>query len=176
VSEALDALKLAVLIVVAAVVQVTVLAAWTLAGGSADVLLVTVVAVALLRGSIAGAVVGFVAGLIADTATLGTMGLTSLLLTVAGYWAGRYGETTGRGRTHAPALAVAVVTALYAVGALLLHVVLGDAVAVGRVLGSALVAAVLLNALLAVPVAAVVGRLLGAPPSADRAREVELLA
>ena len=36
--------------------------------------------------------------------TLGTLGVTSILLTVAGYWAGRYGETTGRGRAYAPSL------------------------------------------------------------------------
>ena len=56
------------------------------------------------------------------------LGVTSLLLTVAGYWAGRYGETTGRDRSHAPLLAVAVVTVLYAVAALVLHFVLGHEV------------------------------------------------
>ena len=33
---------------------------------------------------------------------------------LAGYWIGRYGETTGRDRTHAPFVSVAVVTLLYA--------------------------------------------------------------
>ena len=32
----------------------------------------------------------------------------TLLLTLAGYWIGRYGETTGRDRGHAPFLAVAI--------------------------------------------------------------------
>ena len=44
------------------------------------------------------------AGLLVDTANLGTLGVTSLLLTLAGYWIGRYGETTGRDRAHAPFL------------------------------------------------------------------------
>ena len=52
-------------------------------------------------------VAGFAAGLVVDTANLGTLGLTSLLLTLAGYWIGRYGETTGRDRFHAPFLSVA---------------------------------------------------------------------
>ena len=86
-------------------------------GGVPDLLLVTLVAVALLRGSIVGAAGGFFAGLLVDTATLGTLGLTSLVLTVAGYWIGRYGETTGRDRAHAPFLSVAVVTILYSFGA-----------------------------------------------------------
>lgn len=175
-SQALDALKLAALVLVAAVLQVTVLAGWTVGGGSADLLLVTVVAVALLRGALAGATVGFFGGLVADTAALQTLGLTSLLLTLAGYWAGRYGETTGRDRSHAPLLAVVVVTVLYTVGALVLHVVLGHEVAVGRVLGSALVAELVFNALLTVPVYVLCRRVLGRPPRLARAREVQLLA
>ena len=65
-----------------------------------DLLLVMLVAVALLRGSMFGAIGGFFAGLLVDTASLGTLGLTSLVLTIAGYWIGRYGETTGRDRAH----------------------------------------------------------------------------
>ena len=57
-----------------------------------NVLLVTIVCVALLRGSIPGAMAGFAGGLLVDIGTLGTLGVTALLLTVAGYWAGRYGE------------------------------------------------------------------------------------
>ena len=57
-----------------------------------------VVCIALAAGSIAGAVAGFAGGLLVDVMTLGTLGTTSLVLTLAGYWAGRYGETTGRGR------------------------------------------------------------------------------
>ena len=53
-------------------------------------------------------------GSLLDTANLGTLGFTSLLLTVGGFWIGRYGETTARDRFHAPYLSVAVVTVLYA--------------------------------------------------------------
>ena len=99
-----------------AIVQVSLFSSVHVAGGMPNLLLVTLVAVALLRGSIFGAVGGFFGGLLLDTATLETLGLTSLILTVAGYWIGRYGETTGRDRTHAPYVSVAVVTVLYAVG------------------------------------------------------------
>ena len=64
-----------------------------------------------------GAVAGFSAGLLADTGVFGTLGFTALLLTLAGYWAGRYGETTGRDRAHAPLLSIAVITVLYQVAA-----------------------------------------------------------
>ena len=95
-------------------------------GGTVDVLLVTLVCTALIRGSVSGAVAGFAGGLIIDIATLGTLGVTALLLTVAGYWAGRYGETTGRDRTHAVPVAVVVITILFAFGGLGLDDMLGQ--------------------------------------------------
>ena len=81
-----------------------------------------------------GATAGFFGGLLVDTMTLETLGLTSLLLTIAGYWIGQYGETTGRDRRHAPVLSVFVVTVLYVVGAMTLHAMLGDSVPVRYVL------------------------------------------
>ncbi len=174
-TAALDALKIALLVFVAAIVQVSVLAPMQIAGGTFDLLLVTLVTVALLRGAVAGASAGFLAGLVADLATFETLGLSSLLLTVAGHWIGRYGETTGRDRAHAPLLSVVVVTVLYALGALFLHFVLGTGVSVGYALGTALLPTVLLNVLLTVPVYALCRRLLPARERTERAREVTLL-
>ena len=116
------------LIFVAAILQVTIFSQIDILGGYPDVVLLTLMAIALLRGSIYGAALGFFAGLIVDTANLGTLGVTSLLLTIAGYWIGRYGETTGSDRTHAPYVSVAVVTVLYAFGVLVLHFLIGDPV------------------------------------------------
>ena len=76
VSETLDALKLGAIVLVAAVLQVTVLGGFEIGGGSPDLLLVVVVAIALLRGALTGATVGFLGGLLADTATLQTLGVT----------------------------------------------------------------------------------------------------
>jgi rod shape-determining protein MreD len=168
-----DILKTAVLVFVAVVLQSAIVGSIDIAGGTPDLVLVTLVAVSLLRGAIWGAAAGFAAGLLLDTANLGRLGETSLLLTVAGYWIGRYGETTGRDRTHAPLLSVAVVTILYTAGALALHVVLGDPVDAGTMLVRALVPGVLLNLLLAFPVYALVRRVLGRPDWA--AQEVRLL-
>lgn len=169
----LDVLKSALVVFVAVIVQASVLGSIEIAGGRPDLVLVTLVALALLRGAIFGAAVGFVAGLLLDTANLGRLGETSLLLTVAGYWIGRYGETTGRDRSHAPLVSVAVVTVVYAIGVLALRVVLGDPVDAGRTLGVALLASVLLNLGLTIPVHALVRRLLGRPEWA--AAEVRLL-
>ncbi len=171
---AFDGVKAAALLFVAAVVQVSILAQLHVLGAVPDLLLVTLVALALLRGSVPGAVGGFFAGLLVDTASLGELGLTSLVLTLAGYWIGRYGETTGRDRAHAPFLSVAVVTVLYAFGLLVVHFVLGESAPAGAVL-SALVPGIAMNLVLAGPVYALVRRLLRPVDRNELTTEVELL-
>jgi rod shape-determining protein MreD len=171
------AARLAVLVFLATIVQVSVLNSVTIVGGSPDLLLVTLVCLGLLRGSIAGAAAGFAGGLLVDTATLGTLGVTALLLTVAGYWAGRYGETTGRDRAYAVPLTVTVITVLVAVGGLGLHYMLADDVSGKRVLVTTLLPAIPLNLILAWPVARLCRRLLGRRPVTETmVPEVELLA
>jgi rod shape-determining protein MreD len=173
--NAADAAKAAGLLFVAAIVQVSILSGVTILHGRPELLLVTVVAVSLLRGAVFGAVAGFCAGLVADTGVFGMLGFTSLLLTLAGYWTGRYGETTGRDRAHAPLLSVAVITILYQFGALVLHFMLGQPAPARVVLLDSLVPTVFVNLVLAVPVYALVRRLLPLPQWTDRAREVRLL-
>jgi rod shape-determining protein MreD len=142
---------LGALVMIASIVQVSVFAPAGIAGGGVDVLLVTLVCVALVRGSVAGAVAGFAGGLLVDTATLGTLGVTALLLTVAGYWAGRYGETTGRGRAYAAPLTVAVITVLVAFAGLGVHYMLGESVSANRTV-AILLPAIGLNLLATWPV------------------------
>ena len=169
-----DGLKAAALVFVAAIMQVSIFADVHILGGVPDLLLVTLVAVALLRGTIVGAAAGFFAGLLVDTATLGQLGLTSLVLTIAGYWIGRYGETTGRDRGHAPFLSIAVVTVLYAYGVLIVHFMLGERAPAGAVTRG-LVPTIVLNLILTGPVYALVRRLLRPLERGDFATEVQLL-
>lgn len=168
------AARIALIIFVVAILQVSAFSSISILGAAPDLLLVTLVAVGLLRGAIAGAIAGFAAGLIVDVATLGTLGVTSLLLTLAGFWAGRYGETTGRGRPHAPLLAVLAATVFVEVGGYVLDSLLGGPVLMREVLLS-LPAALVLNGLLAYPVFALVRRLVGATERVERAREVEVV-
>ena len=76
------AAKAAVLFFFLTILQVTIVSEIGILGGSPDLVLVTLVAVALTQGSIFGAVTGFWAGLLLDVARLGTLGFTSLLLTL----------------------------------------------------------------------------------------------
>jgi rod shape-determining protein MreD len=169
----MDALKASVVLFVASLLQLAVLTEYA-PFRTASVVLVALLGIALLRGSIFGAVAGFVTGLLLDTATLGTLGLTSLLLTIAGFWIGRYGETTARDRFHAPFLSVAVVTVLYVFGELLLRFMLGEPAPAGRA-AHGLPLALLLNLLLTLPVYALARRLFPPLELGDRVREVRLL-
>jgi rod shape-determining protein MreD len=164
--------KAAALFFVVVILQVTIVASIGLLGGSPDLVLVTLVAVALTQGSIFGAVSGFWAGLLIDIARLGTLGFTSLLLTLAGFWIGRYGETTGRDRAHAPVVSVAVVTVLYALGTLVMRFLLREPASAKIALVDELPATIALNLLLTFPVFALV-KLLFKP--AQRRPEVEFV-
>jgi rod shape-determining protein MreD len=169
----MDGVKAAVVLFAAALLQLAVLSEYA-AFRTASIVLVALLAVALLRGSVFGAVAGFGTGLMLDSATLGTLGVTSLLLTVFGFWIGRYGETTARDRFHAPFLSVAVVTVLFGVGQLLLQFVLGEPAPAG-LLVDGLPVALLVNLLLTLPVYALIRRLFPPLELGDRVREVRLL-
>lgn len=169
----MDGVKAALVLFVAALLQLSVLSEYRLFRTS-SIVLVALLSIALLRGSVFGAVAGFMTGLLIDTATLGTLGVTSLLLTVGGFWIGRYGETTARDRFHAPYLSVLVVTVVYSFGALALRFFLGSSVPAHDVV-VALPAVVLWNLLLTWPVYGLVRRLFPPIEITDRAYEVRLL-
>lgn len=143
------ALRVAPLIFVAAVFQVGAVAGSRVLGAEPDLLLVTVVVVALVSGSITGAVSGFAGGLLVDVMTLDTLGTTSIVLTVAGYWAGRYGETTGRGRPYAAPLAAFAITLLATPANVALHFLLGQPVSAHAAFAT-LIPSAIVNGLLAV--------------------------
>jgi rod shape-determining protein MreD len=172
---ALDAAKAAIVLFLAVVLQISIFSEVDILGGRPDLLLVTLVMVALLRGTIFGATAGFGAGLLYDMGTFGTLGFIALLYTLAGYWIGRYGETTGRDRSHAPVLSVAVVTILFAIAALMLHFMLGENAPAREVLVGSLVPTMFLNLFITFPVYAAVRRILRPAGWADRGREVRLL-
>ena len=169
-----DGVKAAAVLFVAAIAQVSIFSELHVFGAVPDVLLVSLVALSLLRGSVVGAVGGFFAGLLVDTATLGMLGLSSLVLTLAGYWIGRYGETTGRDRAHAPFLSVAVVTVLYELGLLVVHFVLGESAPAGAVVRS-LFPAIVLNLIITAPIYALIRRLLRPAERDELTAEVQLL-
>jgi rod shape-determining protein MreD len=138
------------LVVVALVVQVSVLARLHLPGAVPDLLLLTVLGLALVYGHVGGALVGFGAGLLADLAPPAdhAAGRYALVLCVIGYLAGLFKPDNGKLKSATGPMVVVVVAAvgttlLYAgVGALV-----GDTTARHVGLGSLLFTAALYDLL-----------------------------
>ena len=152
----MTAARVFAVVFLAALVQAVLVSSLVVGGGAADVLLLAVVSVGLLRGSVPGAVAGFAGGLVLDLLTLETLGLSSLVLTLAGFWSGRYAETTARGRRVPVLLAAGSITLLVAVFASVVRYLLGEEVVAQHALWTALAPALVLNLLLALPVHALV--------------------
>ena len=150
----IDLVKALPLFTVLAVGQITVANPLELLDGPPDLLLVALVALALLRGPIVGAITGFWTGIIIDTATLGTLGLTSLLLVLIGYGIGRFGEGTSVRGAQFPRvlLAVVIATAGFMIGSILVNFMLGTSVPLGPVLIRSFLPTLALNLVLAYPV------------------------
>jgi rod shape-determining protein MreD len=160
------------LVAVALILQVTVLARLQLPGAVPDLLLLTVLALALVYGHVGGALTGFFAGLLADLAPPAdhAVGRYALVLCVIGYAAGLTKPDTGQHRSATvPMLVVAAgalsSTLLYAgVGSLV-----GDTAARNVGLTSLLLTAAIYDLLLApftVPLIMAMARRLESDPLA----------
>ena len=170
---ALDAVKAGVLLLLAAPLQVSVVSTIEVADGHPDAVLVILVAISLLRGPVFGSCAGFWAGLAIDVASLGTLGLTSLLLTLAGYAAGRLGEITRTSSAYVPLVAVALATVGVAFVSLVVNFMLGAATPPSEFFVAVLVPTLALNLLLAYPLYALCRRLF--PPAGAERWEVTAL-
>lgn len=80
--------KLPVLVVVALVLQTTLLASMNVAGVHADLLLLVTICAALTRGQEQGALLGFVCGLAADLFLQTPLGLSALTYALVGFAVG----------------------------------------------------------------------------------------
>ncbi|MFI1676839.1 rod shape-determining protein MreD [Streptomyces sp. NPDC020607] len=117
----------AALVVVALVIQVSVLARLQLPGAVPDLVLLTVLGLALVYGHVGGALVGFGAGLLADLAPPAdhAAGRYALVLCVIGYLAGLAKPDGGRLRSATGPLVVVVSAAI---GSTLLYAGVGSLV------------------------------------------------
>jgi rod shape-determining protein MreD len=168
-------LRASAVVFAAALLQTAIVSSLAPGGGTPDLLLVVVVSLGLLRGSVPGALLGFAGGLVVDVLILDTLGITSLVLTLAGFWAGRYGETTGRGWRLAPLLAVGVITVLAGVFGFTLRYLLGEDVEARHALVTVLVPTLVWNLLLTYPVHAMVRAVVGERVPPEQSTEVEVV-
>ena len=103
---------------------------------------------------------GFCFGLFIDTALMQTLGVTSLVLTVVGYGAGRVRELRDPAHGLAPVAVGAVATAAAALGFAVLQFLLGVDASFSMQLVRETLMTVVLNTLLALPVYALCRRVL----------------
>ncbi len=156
--------RVAVMVVVAVLLQITLMPYLMVADGAPDICIAIVVLVAVFRGSFVGAIAGFAAGLLVELTTpVGTLGVLALLYLAAGYWCGRF---TDRPEAESLGLPVALVVAACAfaqVGYAVFQLLLGTDMVVSAVAAQMIVPTIVLTGLLSFPILLVVRRLLGAP-------------
>lgn len=164
------ALRLALLAFVAVLVQTAALSQLSLLGATPDVAPLVVASAALLIGPVNGALFGFGVGLLVDVALLQTLGVSSLVYLTIGWFAGRLRETLRDPNASLLPLAVGGLATLSAsVLFALVQFLLGVEAPVSVELLRQILSTALITTLLALPVHAVVRRLL-APALPDLTR------
>jgi rod shape-determining protein MreD len=163
--------RLAIVAVLTVLVQISAVSQVSLLGVTADLSPLVVASVGLLCGSMTGAIMGFAVGLFVDTALLQTLGVSSLVLLCVGYWAGRLRELRDPAHGLTPLAVGAAATAVATIGFSLLQFLLGVDAPVSLLLLRDILVTIVVNAVLAMPVYALVRRfLLRALPEDPRRR------
>jgi rod shape-determining protein MreD len=163
-------LRLVLLALVAVVIQDAAISQITLFGVSADVMPLVVMSVGLLCGSMTGAVMGFGAGLLVDLLLVQTLGITSLLYLLIGYWSGRVRELRDPSHGLVPVAAGAAATAVSQIGMAMLQFLLGVNAPVSGLLAQQIFVTILINTLISLPVYAIVRRTIGGAVPEDPRR------
>ena len=139
-------------------------------GVNADLTPLLVAFVGLLGGSTLGAATGFSVGLLVDLALLQTLGLTSLVFTLIGYWAGRLRELRDPQAALTPLLVGAGASAAALIGYSLMEFLLGVDAPVSLELLRQIILGTLVNTIVALPMFAIVRRALGSALPEDPRR------
>ena len=162
--------RLAALGLLGGILQLTAVAQITVFGVPADLSPLLVCAVGLLMGSVPGALFGFSIGLFVDTALLQTLGISSLVYLVVGYYAGLTRNTARDPQAMAlPLLGGALGTFAALTMFSILQFLLGVEAPVSFELVRQIISTTLINTLLALPVFVLVRKALG-PTVDDRRR------
>lgn len=165
------ALRTAALAFVVVLVQVALVTELPIFGVTADITVLTVGFVGLMCGSLLGAATGFAVGMLVDLMLLQTLGLTSLIFTLIGYWCGRLREARDPQAALTPLLLGAGVSAVSLIGYSAMEFMLGVDAPISFELLREIVLGVVVNTIVAVPMWLLVRRaLVGALPEDPRRR------
>ena len=163
--------RIAALAVVVVFFQIGVVSEVPVFGVSVDLSPLLVAFVGLLCGSMVGAVSGFAVGLLVDLALMQTLGVSSLIFTVIGYWSGRLRELRDPQAALTPLLVGAAAAAASMIGYSLIEFLLGVDAPVSLELVRQIVLGVVVDTIVALPMWAIVRRSLeGALPDDPRRR------
>jgi rod shape-determining protein MreD len=164
-------LRIAALVVVAVFFQIGVVSELPIFGVYVDLSPLVVAFVGLLCGSTVGAATGFAVGLLVDLMLVQTLGVTSFIFTLIGYWSGRLRELRDPQAAITPLLVGAGAAAASLVGYSVMEFLLGVDAPVSFELLREIVIGVVLSTVLALPVWAIVRRSLeGGLPEDPRRR------
>ena len=152
--------RLAAFAFIAVIFQIGVVAELPVFGVNADVCSLLVAFVGLLCGSTVGAATGFAVGLLVDLALLQTLGLSSLVCTLIGYWCGRLRELRDPQGAFTPLVVGAAASAVSLFGYSLMEFMLGVDAPVSFELLGQIVLGVLVNTVVALPMWALTRRVL----------------
>lgn len=150
--------RLVALGLISCIVQLAGVSQVTLFGVNADLSPLVVAGAGFLCGSTAGAIFGFAVGLFLDLAFVQTLGVSSLILTLIGYGAGRLRELRAPEAPLTPLALGAAATGASAIGYAALEFMLGVKAPVSLLLVREILETVVLNAIIALPVYALVRR------------------
>jgi rod shape-determining protein MreD len=163
--------RIAVLSLAIVFFQIGIVSGVTVFGVSADLSILLVAFIGLMCGSTVGAACGFAIGLLVDLALVQTLGLTSLVFTLVGYWCGRLRELRDPQAALTPVLVGAVSTAIALLGYSLVEFMLGVDAPVSLQLLRQIVLGILVNTIVALPMWLLVRRcLIGGLPKDPRRR------
>ena len=152
--------RVGILILFVVVIQISGFGQIRMLAGNADLVPLLVGAVAIFAGSSSGAIAGFCTGLLLDLATGQPVGGAALTLTVVGWFVGRYTEARDPAHGLMAIPAGAAATAGYVVGFALVSFMLEIGASVSPIVFREMLVTVILNTLIALPVFAIVRRVL----------------
>jgi rod shape-determining protein MreD len=155
-------LRIALILVVTIVLQISFFSYLSFFGTTPNVVPLVVVSLGLLGGGMVGAVCGFAAGLLLDSALLQTLGVSSLVLLSAGYLAGRYREGAEVSNSLIPPLLAGVLTTTSAAGFAAIQLMLGVHTTVSLLVLREIIVQGLLAVVLAIPIYPLIRRALRA--------------
>lgn len=145
-------IRLAPLLLIVVLLQLAVVTQFSVFGVAPDLLPLLVAAVGLLAGSTTGAIAGFLAGMLVDMALIQQLGVSSLLLTVIGYYTGRLREQYDPVNRLVPALVGAAAGAFFVIGFAVMQFSLGSSPPSGWGIVVQILMTALLSLLLAWPI------------------------